>query len=344
MVEQNAIFPLESIPGSGGHEVAAEGSNELLAPAGAPASERVRPTPHKSKLQELLANDKLPREDSARVATAVVRYDQWIADMEALATVGTDKVRDLVSLLNEYKRAIEIDLVWDSDHDFLFRQRGQLKVDNSVLEEFLPWLVDPEIIPALKNMDCFAGPASAFAAAYFQTAITAPLHSLGLRIRTKDQDFTLSRRAFVRASFDKNFPADATDNEAVWLAYLAAECKTNLDKTMFQSAIADAHDLKVAMPGSRYYIICEYLDMTPISTAGTDVDEVLVLRGKRLASNKRARYSTANGRRAHRDEYLDLLNRSPVRLSVVERFVEHLEGLINHSDPEEDDVVSRGYF
>lgn len=318
--------------------------DETPSPASQVVAQRVRPTPHKSKLEELLVNQKLPEGDRDRVLAALTRYAQWIDDMKMLKSVGEDKVRDLARLLNKYKRTIEVDLVWDSKHDFLFRQRGQTKVDNSVLEEFLPWLVDPDIIPSLKSIDCFAGPASAFAAVYFSTTLTAPISTLSLRVRTKDQDFTLSRQAYVQASFDETFPAGSSDPQALWLAYLAAECKTNLDKTMFQSAIADAHDLKVAMPGARYYIVCEYLDMTPISTAGTDIDEVLVLRGKRLASNIRAQYSTVAGRARHRVEYLESLDRTPVRAEVLLRFVAHLESLINHTDPDEDDAVTRGYF
>lgn len=342
MSETDSIFPLEPVPTDSGET--ATSASEILAPAGSPAAQRVRPTPHRSKLEELLTNPKLPVTDRDRVQAALVRYDEWIREMRGLGTTGHDKVRDLVTVLNAYKRAVEVELVWDSEADFLFRQRGQLKVDNSIMEEFLPWLVDPDIIPALAGLDCFAGPASAFAAAYFTTTISAPLHSLGLTVRTKDQDFTLSRRAHLRASFDPSFPVGATDDVQIWLAYVAAECKTNLDKTMFQSAIADAHDLKVAMPGSRYFVVCEYLDMTPISTAGTDIDEVLVLRGKRLASNKRSRYSTVRGRAQHRQEYLDWLDKTPVRLGVIERFVEHLDGLINHVDPDEDDAVARGFF
>ena len=339
---EDTIF--KTLPSSAEGATSSAADDEPLSPAGQSVASRVRPTPHKSKLEELLVNQKLPEGDVPRVEAALRRYDKWIDDMTTLTTVGEDKVRDLVRLLNEYKRSVEVDLVWDSDHDFLFRQRGQLKVDNSVLEEFLPWLVDPDIIPALKNLDCFAGPASAFAAVYFSTTITAPTHSLGLRIRTKDQDFTLSRQAYVQASFDPSFPPGAFDEQAVWLAYLAAECKTNLDKTMFQSAIADAHDLKVAMPAARYFIVCEYLDMTPISTAGTDIAEVLVLRGKRLASNIRSQYSTVAGRARHRDAYIQILDRTPVREEVVLRFVSHLESLINHTDPDEDDAVARGYF
>jgi len=342
MPDDRAIFPMEPVPVAAADIDA--GALEPPSPAAAAPATRPRPTPHRSKLEELLGNAKLPAIDRPRVVNALSRYGEWIQAMQELSSVGEQKIGDLVALLNDYKRTIEMDLVWDSEADFLFRQRGQLKVDNSVLEEFLPWLVDPAIIPALRTIDCFAGPASAFAAAYFQTTITAPAHTLGLQIRTKDQDFTLSRRAYLRASLNPAFPADSSESAAVWLAYLAAECKTNLDKTMFQSAVADAHDLKVALPGARYFIVCEYLDMTPISTAGTDIDEVLVLRGKRLASNKRARYSTAAGRRTHREEYLDALAATPVRESVVARFVSHLEGLLTHTDPDADDAVARGYF
>lgn len=45
------------------------------------------------------------------------------------------------------------------------------------------------------------------------------------------------------------------------IAYVAAECKTNLDKTMFQEAAATALDVKSAVPGANYYLLCEWLDI-----------------------------------------------------------------------------------
>jgi hypothetical protein len=330
-------------PATEGDETAPE-PEQSLAPAGEAVRTRIRPTPHKSKLGELLNNSKVPAEDVHAVVAAIRHYEHWIGEMLALTGTGDDKVRRLVSLLNDYKRQVEVDLIWDSRADFLFRQRGQLKLDNSIIEEFLPWLVDPDIIPELATLDVFAGPAGAFAATYFSTTLTSATTSIGLRVRTKNQDFTLSRQAFIKASFDRAFPADRVDEKSMWLAYAAAECKTNLDKTMFQEASATAHDLKVALPGSRYYVICEYLDMTPISTAGTDIDEVLILRGKRLPANKRNSYSAAANRRQSRDEYLDYLRQNPIRDDVVIRFVDHLRALLIHRDPAEDDVVTKGYF
>jgi hypothetical protein len=148
----------------------------------------------------------------------------------------------------------------------------------------------------------------------------------------------------MRASFDKTLSSGGSEQQDFCLTYLAAECKTNLDKTMFQEAAATSHDLKIAVPAARYCLICEYLDMTPISSAGTDIDEVLILRGKRLASNVRSRYSTRANRVRFRSEFINYLDRNPVREDMILRFVEHLRTLLTRRDPLENDVPERGYF
>lgn len=57
---------------------------------------------------------------------------------------------------------------------------------------------------------------------------------------------------------------------------------------MFQEAAATALDVKTAVPVAKYYLLCEWLDMTPISTATTAIDEVIILRkARRLASDIR---------------------------------------------------------
>jgi len=304
----------------------------------------VNPTPHGSKLRELLTNTKLPSSDLGRVETAIKVYEKWISDMSSLSSSGSKKVQDLVELLNNYKRYIEIDLIWDSQDDFLFRQRGQIKLDNSIIEEFLPWLVDHKIISGMPKGAVISGPSSAFASAYFATALTNNEEKPGLRIRQKDQDFTLGKPVFIAASFDRSFDPSKSDVQSVLLAYVAAECKTNLDKTMFQEASATAHDLKIAVPASRYFLLCEFLDMTPISTSGTDINEVLILRGKRMSSNIRKDFSTSDNRKNLRSEYIKFLDASPIRVDVISRFVEHLESVFNESDPDEIDVVTKGYF
>ena len=302
------------------------------------------PRPHRDKLEGLLNNSKLPPGDLETVRQTIVRYEEWIEAMHRLELEGDEKVEALVGLLNEYKSFVELELIWDSEDDFLFRQRGQLKLDNSVIEEFLPRLVDPDIVPALGGKTYASGPKKTFSAAYFTATLAGPSKGVGLRLRTKDQDFTVGRTAYLRSSFDSAFTSKATETHEVYLAFVAAECKTNLDKTMFQEAVATAHDLKVAVTGSRYYVLCEWLDMTPISTRPTDIDEVIILRGKRMGSGIRSEYSSGAARKRSRDRYASFLAENPIRYSSILRFVDHMRSLFDASEPEGEDVVERGYF
>lgn len=301
-------------------------------------------TPHHDKLRELLNNHKLPENDQDSVQRAIDRYERWIDSMNGISLAGDDKVKALVGSLNEYKKFVELEVIWDSEADFLFRQRGQLKLDNSIIEEFLSRLVDPAIIPALEGTTYITGPRTTFSAAYFATTLTAPSRGAGLQLRQKNQDFTVSRAAYLQASFDDRFPPEETTTHEIHLAFVAAECKTNLDKTMFQEAIATAHDLKLAVPGSRYYVLCEWLDMTPISTTPTDIDEVIILRGKRIPANRRARLASSKSRREQREWYEDYLSENPIRVNSILRFVEHMRILFDSTQPEEADVLGRGYF
>jgi hypothetical protein len=301
-------------------------------------------TAHIDKLRELLLNTKLPAEDKEGVEAAILRHDQWVEEMNAVEGDGDAVVTELVVSLNRYKRYIELELIWDSPSDFLWRQRGQVKLDNSIMEEFLPRLVTPQIIPALDGVEYETGPRTAFAAAYFVSTLANPAPGGGLLVRTKDQDFTVGRAAYLQSSFSEAFPADDSVRHRIFLASAAAECKTNLDKTMFQSGVSDAHDLKIAIPGARYYLLCEWLDMTPISTLGTDIDEVIILRGKRLASNIRSKYSATAARAADRAWYEEFLGEHPIRVVNIIRFVEHLRALFVDADPDEIDVLQRGYF
>ena len=100
----------------------------------------------------------------------------------------------MIELLNEYRNYIDIDLVFDSPEDFLYRQKGQLKLDNSVIEEFLPRLVgNPTILPALAPFDATVGPIQSFSAAYFNSSLDAIKPGGGLAVKTKNQDFAIAK-------------------------------------------------------------------------------------------------------------------------------------------------------
>jgi hypothetical protein len=302
----------------------------------------VTSTPHLDKLDKALLNEKLPKDDIAALEMAKKKYVKWVSALDAATGNPTDRLAQLVRLYNEYRAWIDLDLIFDSERDFLYRQKGQLKLDNSVLEEFLPRLITPELIPELKSISANIGPTYSFASAFFMSSLSALQDGGGLTVKGKDQDFAISRPLYLRASHAKSFGRYAEQETA--LAYVAAECKTNLDKTMFQEASATAREVKAAVTGAKYFIICEWLDMTPLSTAATEIDEVLILRGKRLPSNVRKNFDTAAKRKQQRAEYLAYLSKFPARLEVFGRFVDHIRQIFSNELPVEKDVLERGYF
>lgn len=306
--------------------------------------EVTRVATHGGKLKALLSNGKLPAADRERVEKTIERYDVWVKELKGAKGAGSELLKLLVDSLNAYKRAVECDLIFDSENDFLYRQKGQLKLDNTILEEFLPYLFDTRLVPGLgriKNLNC--GPQASFAGLSFASPFL-PLNSGGVYLKLKDQDFSVTKSHHITISDDpKN---GASFDAKFYVSHFASEIKTNLDKTMFQEASQTAAELKRAVPGSTYILICEFLDMTPITTKLTSIDEVIVLRkAKRLGSNVRAEFGTAAGRVKARAAYTEFLDKNPLRLECFERFIWHLTECFPEKEEDAEDVVlGRGYF
>lgn len=303
-----------------------------------------RPTPHLVKLRAARDNPKLPESDGPRLDEALARYEAWIADLTRVTEEAPEDeiLTELVRHLTDYKRWIDLDLVFDSEGDFLYRQKGQLKLDNTIIEEFLPWLFAPRLVPGLAD-DVQLGPRGCFSAAFFESSVAQPGRGAGFRLRTKDQDFAISRRLYLRCSFDAEF-TDAVTHEAA-IAYIAAEIKTNLDKTMFQEGSATASDVKLSVPGAKYFLLCEWLDMTPVSSSVTAIDEVLLMRGaKRITSNVRSKFATRKGRAAAREEFAEFLDAAPFQPHVFQRLVDHAKAMLTDDTPPTEEVLRRGYF
>jgi Bpu10I restriction endonuclease len=297
-------------------------------------------TPHGDKLKALLANPKLPQTSVAAVQTAIGKYNTWVKDSLAVTGDYPEKLAKIVQLVNEYKNYIDYDLIFMCEDDFLYRQKGQLKLDNTVLEEFLPLAVTTLLTDELDGLDLNFGPTTCFAGVYFD-GVHALEKKAGLILKQKDQDFAISRKIYVAAASNKDM--EGAESQATSIAYLAAECKTNLDKTMFQEAAATSSSLKASLPSAKYFLICEWLDMKPISTGTTAIDEILVFRkAKRLGSDVRSNFSSLLGRKKYSQQYRKHLEVHPINVEVVGRFIEHARQIVS---PEyTDDALERGYF
>lgn len=301
---------------------------------------------HGEKIEKLLSNPKLPKGDVKRVKDAIDKYNKWISKLNSTPYANVQEaVVGMVGLLDEYKRYIDIDLIFDSENDFLYRQKGQLKLDNTVMEEFLPILVSRCLeISGYQLSNLIIEPQTAVLSSFhFESSLASPANGGGMQVKTKDQDFSICRPLYVKASHNKDMsePVAICTN----LGYVCAELKTNLDKTMFQEASATAHDVRVAVSGAKYYLLADFLDMKPISTSTTDIEEILILRkAKRLSSNIRSSYSNRKGRVAGRDEYVAYLENHPYSADVFQRFINKVLSQMKADDLTEESALNTGWF
>jgi hypothetical protein len=299
------------------------------------------PTPHYDKLVACLNNPKLPAVDRDKIQEAQNKYHQWIQELESVEIGKDNTVERLVTTTNQYKRFIELDLIFDSSENFLYRQKGQLKLDNTILEEFLPQLIHRSLVGLDGSFEI--GPKNTFAGLSFLSSIGDRGSGGEPSLRSKNQDFILGKKLYLKTSFDPEFVSYQSLESH--LGYICAECKTNLDKTMFQEAVATSRDLKIAIPNSLYFLVCEFLDMTPVSIAATQIDDVLIVRKcRRMSANIRQEYKTPESRRKHRQEYADFIDRSSYYPDVFQRMVDKIQTLINDTAPKVEQVLERGHF
>ncbi len=293
-------------------------------------------TPHKDKLLAAISNPKCEAADIAILKECLARYETWIADMAKVDLNGKDRVFGLTKLLNAYKDDLEVEIIMKSQSPFLIRQKGQLKLDNSVFEEFLMYLVDSRILDGLPAFSLDIGPQTAFMSLAFTPA---NLNALGgkpaVEVKEKDADFALGKTIHYKFSPDSNFPSTKTTEGQLMLAVLAAECKVNLDKTMFQEAAGTASRLKQGCPMSRYYLLVEYLDMEPEDCRLTAIDNVFLLRhAKRLPFGKRTQYDEVKAQHHYK----------PIDSEIIWKFCQEIQSFLKAVWYDPGKALDRGSF
>lgn len=293
-------------------------------------------TSHKDKLEAAITNPKCTSEDKGLLKKALQRYSIWIDKMNALSSSGKKRVEEMTFLLNDYKDFLEVDLIANGGSTFIKRQKGQLKLDSSVIEEFLVHLVDKRVLSNLPDFELEVGPQTAFMSLAFAPST---LHSLSGKppviLKEKDTDFALGKTVYFKFSVDPRFSSATTSEGKLILVVLAAECKVNLDKTMFQEAAGTASRLKQGCPMSRYYLLVEYLDMEPEDCRLTAIDNVFLLRhAKRLPFEKRSVYEEV--RKQHRS--------SPIDSEVIWTFTQEIQRFISAVWYDSSKVLGRGSF
>jgi len=156
-----------------------------------------------------------------------------------------------------------------------------------------------------------------------------------VEVKEKDADFALGKTIHFKFSPDPQFASAKTTKGQLVLAVLAAECKVNFDKTMFQEAAGTASRLKQGCPMSRYYLLVEYLDMEPEDCRLTAIDNVFLLRHtKRLPFGKRTEYAEVKVQHQAK----------PIDAEIIWKFCQEIQSFVKAVwyDPEK--ALDRGSF
>lgn len=293
-------------------------------------------TPHKDKLTAAIRNPKCSKIDHVLLQTALEAYENWVDKAKKVKTKGREKVQELCSFLNDYKDLLEFDLIAAQGSNFIKRQKGQLKLDNSVIEEFLIQLIDKDILSGLPDFELEVGPRNAFMSLSFMPANIAALNGKPkIVVKEKNQDFTVGKTLYYKFSPSPTFDNSTTREGKLMLAVLATECKVNLDKTMFQESAGTAARLKQGCPLSRYYVLVEHLDMQPEDCRLTAIDNVFLLRrAKRLPFEKRNVLEEI--RMQHQQ--------NPIDHEIVWKFVQEIQYFINAMWYDPKGAFDRGSF
>ncbi len=202
------------------------------------------------------------------------KYLAYLKGNLALKGSSSGVIRKRVDLLNDYYDFFsEYDASHDKKIDDIFS--AQSKFRSTILEEFLAILLQDAVHECLKDVpdaNVEIGSVKAYANLYFYSKNFASFAKApSIAINVKDQDFAIYRNVKIRMD----------DGEPILTSVpvVAIECKTYVDKTMFEGAAATAEKLKAGNPYTMFGIVAETYEIDrSFIPAYSRVDQVYILR------------------------------------------------------------------
>lgn len=193
-----------------------------------------------------------------------------------------DAIKKRVELLNEY-----YDFFYKNGN-FLSLFSPQTKLRSTILEEFLYILFRDYIIEKKKKIKDVNGvirhgSATAYTNLYFYAKnFESFVDDVYTGVNEKDQDYTIYR------ALDININGNELDRP-INIPVVAIECKTYLDRTMLEGAIATANEIKSGSPYSNFYVVAEQYNVDKtVDPSYSRIKQIYVLR-------KEARKKEKNG-------------------------------------------------
>lgn len=201
-------------------------------------------------------------------------YRKWLVALDLIAGDSDAAITKKVKLFNEYKNFI--------DQPKFRKEKGNLngftsqsKLHSTVIEEFMFHLLKG--IPAIKDKELVFGPTKAYSNLYFApTDLNTFEKKSGIVINTKDQDFAISKKINITTEASGS---GESEKKEVSVPVVSIECKTYLDKTMYEGSVATAEKIKRGNPYSIFLIVTETYEVSSdVDPKYSQIDQIYVLR------------------------------------------------------------------
>ncbi len=219
----------------------------------------------KNILAKLKRRESLSEEQKKWLVCIAENYIEWKKENEELKEYDDDTITKRVEYLNEYKKIIK-------NAPF----SAQSKFQSTVLEEFMYYLFRDYVEEKNKNSKnkLVLGGIRAYTNLYFSPKnLDDFLKKPNMRINEKDQDFAIYRKIHLSAD---------TENRDINVPVVAIECKTYIDKTMLEGAIATAEKIKNGNPHCLFSVVSEWYEVdTNVDPAYSRIDQIYILRKER---------------------------------------------------------------
>lgn len=203
-----------------------------------------------------------------------IRYEKWRNDLDTITGDSDAAITKRVKLFNDYKDFID-QPKYRKEKGNINGFTAQSKLHPTVIEEFMFHLLKE--IPQLKGKKLIYGATNAYSNLYFApNDLTSFEYSSGITINTKDQDFAISKEICIQTTVKGS---EKSESKMVSVPIISIECKTYLDKTMYEGSVATAEKIKRGNPYSLFLIVAETYEVSSdVDPKYSQIDQIYVLR------------------------------------------------------------------
>lgn len=222
---------------------------------------------HKIRSEKNTKNKKLLREVKAK-------YYEWKKENMKITAVDETAIKEKVRLLNKYKDFIDQPKFRkEAGNKYGFTSQSQLH--SSVLEEFMYYLFKD--ISRLSKKHINWGRTQAYTNMYFAPQNVDKLEeNSNIVINVKDQDFSISKEITLKSKVSNK---DNWQENKIFVPIISIECKTYLDKTMYEGSASTAEKIKRGNPYCKFLIVTEtYQVSSDVDPRYSLIDQIYIIR------------------------------------------------------------------